>query len=75
MHRRSPWPEAGQLCESGPFRAFCHTELPTPDQRIICQACGHDHPEVSMPPEAVWEAGGHPSWTAPYVWETNYLED
>jgi len=23
-------------------------------------------------PEQLWELEGHPAWTAPYVWETNY---
>jgi len=45
----SPWPEAGQLCESGPFRAFCRSTLPTSDQRLVCQACGLDHGQPLQP--------------------------
>jgi len=43
MHRQrhlDPWPESRQLCESIPFQAFCRSSLPTPDQQVICQACG-----------------------------------
>lgn len=85
--------EVDQLCGSEGFKAFCRSDLPSPDQRVICQACGlarpastsscptRRHSEGSMyaelqyvtEPEAVWEAMGHSPWTAPYVWETNYL--
>jgi len=38
--------------------------------------CGmHDHLEVRIPPEQVQEQLGRPAWEAPYVWETNYMED
>jgi len=97
----SPWPEFKQLCDSGPFQAYCRTDLPTQEQRLICTACGaprgpEEHqrstctPPGSQPgehalhragheelsyitdPEQLWTALGRPSWTAPYVWETNY---
>jgi len=44
VHRRPPWdpgwPELPQLCESGPFQAFCRSSLPSDEQRLICQSCG-----------------------------------
>jgi len=98
MHR--PDREFRQLCDSGPFRVFCKTPLPTPDQRLICRACGLEvdesgHiPDVVVPaarghtvcggheelryvtdPEQLWTQEGRSPWTAPYVWETNYMED
>jgi len=89
VHLPSEWTEFGQLCDSKPFQLFCASPLPTPDQRVICGACGHEtdesghghgargHTSAEMwpdtPPEQRHEQMGHPAWEAPYVWETDYI--
>ena len=96
MHLPEQWTEFDQLCGSKPFKAFCKSPLPSPDQRVICQACGLEVDESGHHRESYTGAtscnGMHhhvtqlltvktdpeelhhgPAWTAPYVWETNYL--
>jgi len=89
MHRNGyvppEWGEVDQLCGSQPFQAFCRSSLPSADQRLVCQACRQQqqsrcrseapqrHLEYLEEPEAHWQQHSLPAWTAPYVWETNYL--
>jgi len=54
MHLPEQWTEFQQLCDSKPFQMFCESPLPTPDQRVICRACGnqvdesgHGHQELA----------------------------
>jgi len=87
VHLPEEWTEFEQLCDSKPFQMFCDSPLPTPDQRVICRACGTPHVGgpgapgglhavspgwVDIPPEERWEMEGRPAWTAPYVWQTSY---
>jgi len=51
-------------CGHGPRDTVSHHATPHHHQ--------HQQLQIMTPPEQWWEEQGRPSWTAPYVWETNY---
>jgi len=71
-NRRQPWEppewrEMHDLCESGPFRGFCGSSLPTEDQRVICDACGL--PKWGSEVHRHFHQHDLQPWEEPYVWE------